>query len=129
MQSLRTKSVEFRSTESFASILCHNLPEMLFQDLTYCLTYGVIVFLFLIVVIKDLNISDLPVKYNQRVSTMWRLLVTLSALLSVCRCQSSARLNLLTDSLLQQFMTRLDNNQNIDDISYISRVSRITRRR
>ena len=96
---------------------------MLVQDLTYCLTYGVIIFLFLIIVIKELNLEELLFKYNQRLFIMWRLLVTLSALISVCRSQSSARLNLLTDSLLQQFMSRLDNNQNIDDISYISRVS------
>ena len=79
--------------------------------------------MFMTFAFKELNIKQLFSKRNQRLSIMWRFLVTLSALISVCRTQSSDRLNLLTDSLLQQFMNRLDNNQNIDDISYISRVS------
>ena len=87
-------------------------------DLTYCLTYGLIVLLFLIYVTKGSNKSELINKYNLKISIMWRFLVTLSALITVGRSQSSGRLNYLTDSLLQQFMTRLDNNQNIDDLSY-----------
>jgi hypothetical protein len=65
-----------------------------------------------------LNKSQLLTKYNLRLSIMWRILVTLSALISVSRSQSSERLNLLTDSLLQQFMSRLDNNQNIDELAF-----------
>ena len=91
---------------------------MLCQQLTYCLTYGLIILLFLIFVTKVLNKSELLKKYNLRLSIMWRFLMTLSALISISRSQSVGRLNLLTDSLLQQFMTRLDNNQNIDEIAY-----------
>jgi hypothetical protein len=48
---------------------------------------------------------------------MWGLLVVMSALLSVSISQSSGRLNVITGSLLQEFMNRLGNNQNIADIN------------
>jgi hypothetical protein len=48
---------------------------------------------------------------------MWRLLVVMSALLSVSISQSSGRLNVMMGSLLQEFMNRLGNNQNIADIN------------
>ncbi len=56
---------------------------------------------------------------------MLRLLVVMSALLSVSISQSSGRLNMIADPLLQEFMNRLGNNQNIADInenSYDSQV-------
>ena len=77
-----------------------------------------IILLFLISVTKGLNKPKLINNYNLRLSIMWRFLMTLSALIGVSRSQSPDRLNLLTDSLLQQFMSRLDNNQNIDEIAY-----------
>lgn len=52
---------------------------------------------------------------------MFRLLITISAFISVSKCETTGRLNFLTDSLIHQFMSRLDNNQNIDDIPFDSR--------
>ncbi|CAG2106599.1 unnamed protein product [Medioppia subpectinata] len=49
---------------------------------------------------------------------MWKLLITISAFVSISRAQSSGRLNVLSNELLQQFMTRLDNNPNLDDIAF-----------
>jgi hypothetical protein len=48
---------------------------------------------------------------------MWRFLVVMSALLSVSISQSSGRLNVITGSLLQEFMNQLGSNQNIADIN------------